>query len=126
MLRNSGAIELAPPSDGYDYVGAMEKGYTPEPDEQGNISLPNEFYQPHQSYSSGYDIATGEKAMDSPADVASAERRRRMLADRNREMNFLEWTGCVLGEGVDCPVEGAMAAIQSAGRVVGGAGLSFF
>lgn len=60
-LANTGIADSGPPYEQYDYNAMIGDGQTPKPSSEGDVSLPNRFYQPSTYGIAGFDVVTGER-----------------------------------------------------------------
>lgn len=60
-VANTGIADSGPPHEQYDYTAMIGDGYAPKPGGEGDVSLPNQYYQPSTYGIAGFDVVTGER-----------------------------------------------------------------
>ncbi len=60
-VADTGVADSGPPHEQYDYNAMVGDGHTPKPSSEGDVSLPNQYYQPGTYGIAGFDVVTGER-----------------------------------------------------------------
>lgn len=67
-LANTGIADSGPPYEQYDYNAMIGDGQTPKPGSEGDVSLPNRYYQPNTYGIAGFDVVTGQRVTNQWSD----------------------------------------------------------